>query len=145
MRRGMALFAVCFLLLTLPAYAQKRKFTIEDLYRIRAAEDLHLSPDGKTVVFTLITSDLAKAKRVKHIWMMDADGQNARQFTNHEKGESSPVFSPDGRQIAFISPRDGDPNLYVMPANGGEARQVTHLSTGVADPLWSPDGKWIAL
>jgi Tol biopolymer transport system component len=79
---------------------------------------------------------------------MDADGKNARQFTSGEKGESSPIFSPDGKWIAFISARDGNSNdndnLYVISASGGEARQLTNISTGVSDPLWSPDGKTIA-
>jgi dipeptidyl aminopeptidase/acylaminoacyl peptidase len=135
---------LCFSLFAIPSFAAKRAFSIEDLYRIRNIGDLHVSPDGKTVLFTLQTSDLSKAKKVSHIWLMDADGKNTRQFTYGEKGESSPVFSPDAKQIAFISSRDGDDNLYVISASGGEAQQLTSISTGVSDPLWSPDGKWIA-
>ena len=144
MHRRLFSVVVCFLLLAIPSIAAKRAFTIEDLYRIRGIEDLHISPDGKTVVFTLRTDDLAKAKRIRHIWLMDADGKNARQFTFGEKSESSPIFSPDGKWIAFISSRDGDANFYVISTSGGEARQLTNISTGVSDPLWSPDGKWIA-
>src|ERR1035437_1716203 len=143
MHRRLLLFVFCFLLPVIPSTAAKRAFTIEDLYRLRGIEELHVSPDGKSVLFTLHTNDLAKAKRVGHIWLMDVDGKNARQFTFSEKGESSPIFSPDGKWIAFISPRDGDDNLYVISASGGEARRLTTVSTGVSDPLWSPDGKWI--
>ena len=148
MRRRLFSFLFCFLLLAISTASAKRAFTIEDFYHIRGIEDLHLSPDGKTVLFTLHTSDLAKAKRTAHVWLMDADGKNARQFTFGEKGESSPIFSPDGKRIAFISSRDGkdndNDNLYVMSASGGEARQLTNISTGVSGPLWSPDGKAIA-
>jgi dipeptidyl aminopeptidase/acylaminoacyl peptidase len=145
MRKKLFSFLFCFLLLVVSSAFAKRAFTIEDLYRVRGIADMHISPDGKTVVFALTTSDLAKAKRIQHIWLMDADGKNARQFTFGEKGESSPIFSPDGKSIAFIGSRDGDnDNLYIISVAGGEARQLTNVSTGVSDPLWSPDGKWIA-
>ncbi len=122
------------------AFAQaKRAFTIEDFYRAKGISELTLSPDGKMLAFTVSASDLPRAKRSTKIWLMDADGQNARAVTNGD-GDSSPHFSPDGKQIAFVR----DSNLYLLPLGGGEARQLTSISTGVSDPLWSPDGKWIA-
>jgi dipeptidyl aminopeptidase/acylaminoacyl peptidase len=140
-------FLLLFLFLLVPAYslhAQKRAFTIEDLYRVKGVSDAHISPDGKSVVYTLTSSDLPRARRVTHIWMMDINGRNARQLTEHEKGANSPRFSPDGRSIAFISTMDSTSNLYLMTASGGKARKLTNISTGVADPLWSPDGRSIA-
>ncbi len=125
-------------------HAQKRAFTIEDLYRVKNISDLHIAPDGKTVIFVVTTSDLARAKRNSHIWRMDINGQNLRQLTSGDKSESSPSFSPDGRQLSFISSKDGSANLYLIPINGGESRKLTNISTGVSDPLWSPDGKWVA-
>jgi dipeptidyl aminopeptidase/acylaminoacyl peptidase len=144
MKRNLILFVILLALPLGAAQAQKRAFTIEDLYRIKSISDVHLSPDGKTVVYALSTPDLARAKRLTQIWLMEADGRNARQITQGDKSSASPVFSPDGRWLAFISARDGGPNLYVMRATGGEARRVTNISTGVADPVWSPDGRWIA-
>ena len=125
-------------------FGQKRAFTIEDLYRVKGVSDIQISPDGKSVIYTLTTSDLARAKRVSHIWMMDIDGRHARQITQSEKGERSARFSPDGATITFVSAREGHSNLYLMPLRGGEARRLTDISTGVSDPLWSPDGKSIA-
>ncbi len=144
MRRQFISVLICSLLFAAASQAAKRAFTIDDYYRIKVIEDVHVSPDGKTILFTVTNYDLARAKLMKHIWMMDADGANARQFTFGNKTELSPIFSPDGKWIAFVSTRDGDSNLYIMPANGGEARQLTRISTGVSDPLWSPNGKWIA-
>jgi dipeptidyl aminopeptidase/acylaminoacyl peptidase len=126
------------------AAVSRRAFTIEDYYRIRTIGDVHISPDGKSVAFALTSFDLGRAKRTKHIWMMDADGRHAREFTYGEKEDSSPVFSPDGQWLAFVRARNGSDNLYLMPTSGGEARPLTRLSTGVSDPVWSPDGKAIA-
>jgi len=144
MRRRLSVLLAVYFLLAALGFAEKRAFTVEDLYRIRGIEDLHLSPDGKTIAFTLRTDNLPKAKRARHIWLMDADGGNARQFTFSEKDESAPVWSADGKWLAFVSAREGADNLYVISASGGEARKLTNVSTGVADPIWSPDGKWIA-
>ncbi|HKS23354.1 MAG TPA: S9 family peptidase [Thermoanaerobaculia bacterium] len=132
---------LCLLfLVAVPALAQtKRAFTIEDLYRVRGLGDLSLSPDGATVLFTVVTSDLPHAKRTTRIWAMNADGSNARELT-HGDSDTSPHFSPDGKSIAFLR----SDNIYLLPLGGGEAKQLTTLSTGVSDPLWSPDGKSIA-
>ena len=62
MHRRLLLLVFCFLLLVIPSAAAKRAFTIEDLYRVRGLEDLHVSPDGKSVLFTMQHSDLAKGK-----------------------------------------------------------------------------------
>ncbi|HJU54589.1 MAG TPA: S9 family peptidase [Pyrinomonadaceae bacterium] len=143
MRRASLLFVLlaCSLL---PALAQKRAFTVEDLYRVKNLSDVHVSPDGRTILFVVTTSDLARAKRASRIWAMDIDGRNPRQLTVGDASEYSPTFSPDGRQILFISSKDGATNLYLRDAGGGTPRRLTNLSTGVSDPLWSSDGKWVA-
>ena len=126
------------------ALAQKRAFALEDLYRIKNVSEVHLSPDGKSIIYMLTTSDLARAQRTNQLWIMDAGGENARLISPAGTNVVSPRFSPDGSLIAFISTLDGNANLYLMNASGGDARQLTKISTGVSDPLWSPDGKWIA-
>jgi dipeptidyl aminopeptidase/acylaminoacyl peptidase len=141
MRRHILLL-VLLMLCPLLANAQKRAFTIEDLYRIRAISDVHVSPDGKSVVYAVASLNLARAERVSHIWTMNVDGRNARQITNGDKGESSPAFSPDGRWISYSNAADG--NLYAIPTTNGKPRKLVNISTGVSDPVWSSDGKWIA-
>lgn len=148
MIRRVLLFSIFLLLSFSPLKAQKRAFTIEDLYRVKNISDLRVSPDGRTVIFVVAVSDLARAKRNTHIWAMDIDGNNPRQLTMGDNNESSPLFSPDGKQILFISSKDGSANFFLMPFNVAKGRaawrKLTNLSTGVSDPLWSPDGKWIA-
>jgi dipeptidyl aminopeptidase/acylaminoacyl peptidase len=141
MKRAVCLFIVC---IAAAAFAQqKRAFTLEDLYRVKGISDLALSPDERTLVYTVSTTDLPRATRSTRIWAMNVDGSNVHALTQGDS-DSSPHFSPDGKQIAFVREKDGDTNIFLLPLNGGEPRQLTHVSTGVSDPLWSPDGKWIA-
>jgi dipeptidyl aminopeptidase/acylaminoacyl peptidase len=143
-KKNILLVAIIAILIPLTATAQKRAFTIEDLYRIKSISDVHVSPDGRSIIYVLTTSDFPRAKRNSHVWMMNVDGQDVRQLTTGDKSEFTAAFSPDGKWISYVSAKDGAPQVYVMPATGGEARKVTNISTGVSDPLWSPDSKWIA-
>jgi Tol biopolymer transport system component len=123
MIRRALLFSMLLLLSFISVHAQKRAFTIEDLYRVKNISDLHVSPDGKTLVFAVAISDLGRAKKTTHIWTMNIDGKNLRQLTTGETSESSPSFSPDGKQILFVSSKDGD-NLYLMSSNPSLKRIV---------------------
>jgi dipeptidyl aminopeptidase/acylaminoacyl peptidase len=144
MNRKLMFLAVSLLLFVPASRAQKRAFTIEDLYRVKRIDGMQVSPDGREVVFMLVSQDLGRAKQTSHIWLMDADGADARQFTFADQSDTSPVFSPDGKWLAFVREVAGDDQIFVMPLAGGDARQVTHISTSIDDPLWSPDGKSIA-
>jgi len=137
---------ILILLLTCPALvsgAEKRALVLDDLYRLKSLGDLALSPDGKTVAFTVTTSDFRKAKQSQAIWLMDASGGNLRQATAGESSDSSPFFSPDGKTLGFVSNRSGSDQIYLLPLSGGEPSKLTNVSTGISGPLWSPDGKFI--
>ncbi len=77
------------------------------------------SPDGGKIAFSARGSKAAKGE----IFVMNADGSGIRQLTMHPAHDSAPVWSPDGKRIAFISDRDGkdhENQIYVMRANGSE-------------------------
>ena len=80
------------------------------------------------------------------IYLMDTNGKNLRNLTNHPARDFHPAFSPDGRWLAYVSDRDGSYRIYLLNRNNNELRPLTnHLaSTGDLDPAWSPDGQWIA-
>ena len=89
-----------------------------------------LSPDGKTLVFSW-RGDL---------WLVSSDGGRARALTRHPAREDRPVFSPDGRHVAFTSGRDGSEQVWTIPVNGGAARQLSFHSEGSMLEDWFPTG-----
>jgi Tol biopolymer transport system component len=74
------------------------------------------------------------------IYLMESDGSNPVNLTNHPASDFDPNWSPDGRQIVFVSDRDGSHAIYVM--NGDGTGQTRIVAGG--EPEWSPDGKSIA-
>ena len=78
------------------------------------------------------------------IYVMDDDGKNQRNLTNHPDRDLAPSWSPDGTRIAFMSDRDGNYEIYVMDADGGNQQNLTNHPEDERAPAWSPDGKRIA-
>ena len=78
------------------------------------------------------------------IYVMDDDGKNQRNLTNHPDRDLAPSWSPDGTRIAFQSDRDGNYEIYVMDADGGNQQNLTNDPKADSSPSWSPDGKRIA-
>lgn len=79
-------------------------------------------------------------------WLQETAAMDAGRPVGpaHERVEADPMWSPDGRRIAFVSNRDGWFHLYVMNADGDDVRQITRGDFHVHAPAWSPDGTWIA-
>src|SRR5437773_11182579 len=68
-----------------------------------------------------------------------------RQLTQTSASNLRPVWSPDGRRIAFQSNRDGPYHIYVMDSDGGNVTQLTSGDSDDRHPAWSPDGKFLAV
>ena len=78
------------------------------------------------------------------IYIIDTDGNNLRNLTNHPASDHSATWSPSGRSFAYVSHRDGKGEIYVMDLNKNKTHRLTNHPASDNKPSWSPDGKWIA-
>jgi Tol biopolymer transport system component/imidazolonepropionase-like amidohydrolase len=102
---------------------------------------LDISPDGKQIVFDLLGD----------LYVIPATGGDAKRLTSGPAWDCQPRFSPDGKQIAFISDRSGSDNLWIINSdgsqiNGKEAKKVSdETEDQLGSPAWSPDGNYIVV
>ena len=138
------LFAAALLAWTARAQnTAARPITFKDLISIRRVSEPQISPDGKWIAYTVATPDLETNRTVRNIWIIPAAGGSGRELTRGGSDQRA-RWSPDGKEIYFLSSRDGVPEIYAIPAHGGEAARLTAISTGADDEVVSPDGRWIA-
>ena len=127
--------------------ATSRAFTVEDLVSLNRVSDPVLSPDGKTVVFTVRETDLTANRGRTDLWALDVSTKGAKPYrlTSHPENDSSPQWSADGKSIYFSSSRSGSAQVWRLNAGGGEAEQVTRLPLDVGSFKLAPNGAKLAL
>lgn len=95
---------------------------------------LDVSPDGRTIVFDILGD----------LYTMPVSGGTATRITSGPGWDQQPRYSPDGKQIAFISDRNGSKNIWVANADGTHARILTKSERiAFSSPIWSADGQYV--
>jgi dipeptidyl aminopeptidase/acylaminoacyl peptidase len=113
-------------------------FTPTDMMKLKRIADPQVSPDGRSVLFTMTEVALSANTKSNDIWIVPLLGGEPRRVTSHPQS-SRGRFSPDGHRIAFVSTRDGSSQVYILDVGagaGGEPQKVTSLSTEADGVLW---------
>ena len=79
------------------------------------------------------------------IWVANRDGSNPSRLTSHPANESGPVFSPDGRHIAFMAEYEDNADVYVIPVEGGQPRRLTWHPGPDIPTGWTADGSAVTM
>ena len=121
----------------------RQRLTPQALWEMKRVGSPQVSPDGRSVVFTVQEWSIAKNRSTTNLWLADVGTGATRRLTTAEASDGSPRWDPQGRRVAFTSRRGDDESaaLYVISVDGGEAQKIVELPLGVREPRWLPDGR----
>ncbi|MCU0798346.1 MAG: S9 family peptidase [Candidatus Thermoplasmatota archaeon] len=123
----------------------KRPFTFDDLMTIERVSTPSVHPSGKYVAFVVSKHDHKGNKVRSTVKLLDMGTLEVRDLTPGEHKDTSPVWSPDGKMLSFVSDREDGQQLWLLPfENGGEARKVTSGDGGISNPVWAADSSRLA-
>ncbi|MES1260997.1 MAG: S9 family peptidase [Acidobacteriota bacterium] len=122
------------------AFAQKRPFDADALLKIQRIGDPRISPDGKTVAFSVSVPDTENNRSARSVWSVPLAGGAPRKLADMAE---RPRWSPDGARIYYTGTSGGTSQIWSMSPDGSGQLQVTHLSTEASGQTVSPDGKYL--
>ncbi|MFN0180365.1 MAG: S9 family peptidase [Gemmatimonadales bacterium] len=124
--------------------AQAPKLGPMDIFQLEYASSPQISPDGQWVVYVREFFDVMSDRRYSNLWLIKSDGTDNRPITTGKYNDGSPRWSPDGKRLAYVSTREGSPQIYVRWMDNGQTSAITRLQEPPGGIAWSPDGQQIA-
>ena len=135
--KNISIAAVVLMIFTVQVFAQKRAFTIEDLYKIKSVGDVQISNNGKEVLFTVTKHNLKKGESNSDIFLLDLTDNKITPMTRNKAADFHPRWSSDGKNFMFLSSRKNGLQIWSMSVNGGEPEKITDFPIGISDPIWA--------
>ena len=141
------LFIAAINLFSFPLFAQK-KLELADYARFVNISDPQISPDGKNIVIVVSRPDYVNNRFNAELVLIDVASGKKSVLTQDRFAVSSPRWSPNGEQLAFISKvgqgKEANNQVFLLSMQGGEAKQLTKAPKGVQHFAWSPNSTDIA-
>ena len=135
-----ALIAASTLVGTLPASAHEgQHMTPEMMLSLARVGASSLSPDGKTIVYSVGFPNIKENKIRTELFSITSNGTGRRQLTKGIAGLQAARWIQQGRRISYISSESGEPQVWTMAPDGTDRKQVTRIEGGLSDYLFSPD------
>jgi len=143
--------AVFFLVVGARVTSAQQRIQSADYFKLQSVTDVTFSPDGSRLAYTVQHND-APGRPYSQLWIMDANGSRSARVGDEQSRGSSPVWSPDGRSIAYIGRAGNSAGLFVARADGSAPVHLADVDgtnssalTDTGSPIaWSPDGTRIA-
>lgn len=123
---------------------QRQALQLMDIFDLEIAISPQISPDGQAVVYVRRWADVMTDTRFSNIWLMNTDGSEHRPISSGKHQAYNPVWSTDGKKLAFISTENGSAQVYIRWNDSGEIAAISNLVHPPSNLKWSPDGKHIA-
>ena len=119
--------------------------TKESLFELHSITNPVLAPNEQEAIFVRTQINEKENNYEAHLFHIDLNVGEVTQWTYGNERISSPQWSPNGKQVAFLVKRKEKNQLYILNSRGGEAQEITTLPNGVNSFLWSPCGEkvWI--
>jgi dipeptidyl aminopeptidase/acylaminoacyl peptidase len=136
--------ALASVLAGVAAAQPKAKYLDKDtFFAMESVSSPQIAPNGSAIVFARGFVDIMKDQNASNLWIVDVMGERISQLTDGPWRDSAPVWSPDGKRIAFLSDRSGSTQIHVMWVDTRETLQLTRVERAPGGLKWSPDGKSI--
>jgi dipeptidyl aminopeptidase/acylaminoacyl peptidase len=138
--RRLASSALIFALCAPALFAQKRPFDADALLQIKRIGDPQISPDGKTVAFSVSQPDIANNRAARSIWTVQLAGGVPAKLADMA---DRPRWSHDGSTVYYTGTSGGASQIWTIRPDGSGQRQITQLSTEASGQVVGSDGKYL--
>ena len=119
-------------------------FTASDVFRLESAADPQISPDGKLVAYVRVSADIMVDRFRRSIWIVDETGAAHWPLAQGKGTYSSPVWSPDGKSVAYVAAEDGANEVRIFDLTSRRSATISRLAGAASNLAWSPDGRTLA-